>query len=90
MRRRHARRDGPSDAAVVRAVGSRPDGSPGTTFVLGGYGVLDLRATWRFKPKGRLEAKLLNALDHRVEPLRDYQGLGRQAWIGVRFDGQGL
>ena len=71
-------------------VGSRPDGSPGTTFVLGGYGVLDLRATWRFKPKGRLEAKLLNALDHRVEPLRDYQGLGRQAWIGVRFDGQGL
>ena len=76
--------------AALVFVGSRPDGSPGTTFVLGGYGVLDLRATWRFMPKGRLEAKLLNALDHRVEPLRDYQGLGRQAWIGVRFDGQGL
>ena len=71
-------------------VGSRPDGSPGTTFVLGGYGVLDLRAAWRFMPQWRLEAKLLNALDRRVEPLRDYQGLGRQAWIGVRFDGQGL
>ncbi len=66
-------------------VGSRPDG-----VVLGGYALLDLRATWRFLPQWRLEAKLLNALDHRVEPLRDYQGLGRQAWIGVRFDGQGL
>ncbi len=70
-------------------VGARPDGTPGTTFQLGGYGVLDLRAAWRFLPQWRLEAKLLNALDHRIEPLRDYQGLGRQAWIGVRFDGQG-
>jgi vitamin B12 transporter len=71
-------------------VGSRPDGSPGTSFVLGGYGVLDLRASWRLLPQWRLEAKLLNALDRRVEPLRDYQGLGRQAWLGLRFDGQGL
>ena len=66
-------------------VGSRPDG-----VVLGGFGLLDLRAAWRFLPQWRLEAKLLNALDHRVEPLRDYQGLGRQAWIGLRFDGKGL
>jgi vitamin B12 transporter len=66
-------------------VGSRPDG-----VVLGGYALLDLRAAWRFLPQWRLEAKLLNALDHRVEPLRDYQGLGRQAWIGLRHDGQGL
>jgi vitamin B12 transporter len=66
-------------------VGSRPDG-----VVLGGYALLDLRATWRFLPQWRLETRLLNALDHRVEPLRDYQGLGRQAWIGLRFDGQGL
>ena len=51
---------------------------------------LDLRAAWRVMPQWRLEAKLLNALDHRVEPVRDYQGLGRQAWIGVRFDGQGF
>ena len=67
-------------------VGSRPDGG----VVLGGYGTVDLRAVWRFKPQWRLEAKLLNALDHRIEPVRDYQGLGRQAWIGVRFDGAGL
>jgi vitamin B12 transporter len=79
-----------SAGASLLFVGARPDGTPGTTFVLGGYGVLDLRASWRFMPQWRLETKLLNALDHRIEPLRDYRGLGRQAWIGVRFDGQGL
>ena len=67
-------------------VGSRPDGG----VVLGGYAVVDVWATWRFQPKWRLDAKLLNALDHRVEPVRDYQGLGRQAWLGIRYDGQGL
>jgi vitamin B12 transporter len=72
--------------ASVLGVGARPDGGVD----LGGYGVLDLRATWRFLPQWRLEAKLLNALDHRIEPVRDYQGLGRQAWVGVRYDGKGL
>ena len=67
-------------------VGSRPDGG----VVLGGYATFDLRATWRFLPQWRVEAKLLNALDHRIEPLLAYQGLGRQAWLGVRFDGRGL
>ncbi len=32
----------------------------------------------------RLEVKLVNALDRRVEPLLDYPGLGRQAWIDAR------
>ena len=63
-------------------VGSRPDG--GT--VLGGYGVVDLRAAWQPQRAWRIEAKLANALDHRVEPLLGYRGLGRQAWLGVRFD----
>lgn len=72
--------------ASVLDIGARPDGGE----TLGGYATVDLRATWRFLPKWRLEAKLLNALDHRVEPLRDYQGLGRQGWIGLRFDGVGL
>ena len=76
-----------SVGAALLVVGSRPDG-PG--FTLGGYGTLDLRGSWRFLPNWRAEAKLLNALDHRIEPVRDYRGLGRQAWIGVRFDGQGL
>ncbi len=72
--------------AALLDIGSRPDGG----LVLGGYGVLDLRATWRFLPQWQLEAKLANALDHRVEPVRDYAGLGRQAWLGVRFDGVGF
>jgi vitamin B12 transporter len=32
----------------------------------------------------------MNALDHRIEPVFNYQGLGRQFWIGVRYDGKGL
>ena len=67
-------------------VGSRPDAG----VVLGGYATLDLRAAWRFQARWRVEARLLNALDRRIEPVRDYQGLGRQAWIGIRHDGQGL
>ena len=72
--------------ASLLDVGARPDGGA----ALGGYATVDLRAAWRFQPQWRVEAKLLNALDHRVEPVRDYQGLGRQAWLGLRFDGQGL
>jgi vitamin B12 transporter len=72
--------------ASLLDVGARPDG----TVNLGGYATLDLRATWRFMPQWQLIGKLLNAFDHRIEPIRDYQGLGRQAWIGVRFDSKGI
>ena len=75
-----------SAGASVTGIGARPDG--GAT--LGAYALLDLRASWAFMPQWRLEAKLLNAADRRVEPVRDYQGLGRQAWIGLRFDGKGF
>jgi len=72
--------------AAVLFVGSRPDNG----VVLGGYGVVDLRVAWQPRPTWRLEAKLNNALDRHVEPLRDYRGLGRQAWLGVRYDSAGL
>ncbi|MEP7298140.1 MAG: TonB-dependent receptor [Burkholderiales bacterium] len=72
--------------AAALAVGARPDG--GVT--LGSYETLDLRARWRFTPQWQLEAKLLNATNRAIEPARDYQSLGRQAWIGVRYDGKGL
>ncbi|QPF75016.1 TonB-dependent receptor [Roseateles sp. DAIF2] len=72
--------------ASLTGVGARPDGN----VRLGAYAVLDLRASWRFLPQWRLEAKLLNAADRRIEPVRDYQDLGRQAWIGLRFDNQGF
>jgi vitamin B12 transporter len=67
-------------------VGSRPDNG----VVLGGYAVVDLRVAWQPQKTWWIEAKLNNALDRHVEPVRDYQGLGRQAWLGVRVDTAGL
>ena len=75
-----------SVGAALLAVGKRPDGGAD----LGAYETLDLRARWRFTPQWQLEAKLLNATNRNIEPARDYQSVGRQAWVGVRFDGQGL
>jgi vitamin B12 transporter len=63
-------------------VGARPDGGK----MLDAYTTIDLRARWRFAPQWQLEAKLLNATDRDIEPARDYQALGRQGWIGVRWD----
>ncbi|WP_431256567.1 TonB-dependent receptor domain-containing protein [Roseateles chitinivorans] len=75
-----------SAGASVTDIGKRLD----TAGNLGGYALLDLRATWRFLPQWRLEAKVLNAADRDVEPVYSYQGLGRQAWIGVRYDMKGF
>jgi len=71
---------------ALLAVGARPDGSA----TLGRYATVDLSARWRFAPQWQLEAKLLNVTDRQYEPARDYQPLGRQAWIGVRVDSKGL
>jgi vitamin B12 transporter len=72
--------------AALLSVGSRPDGNA----KLAAYATLDLNARWRFAPQWQLEAKLLNATDRQYEPARDYQPLGRQAWLGVRFESKGL
>lgn len=75
-----------SVGASLTDVGARPD----TGGNLGAYAVLDLRASWKFLPQWRLEAKVLNAADRDVQPVRDYQGLGRQAWVGLRYDMKGF
>ena len=67
-------------------VGSRPDNG----VVLGGYAVVDLRAAWQPRAEWQVEARLANALDRTVEPVRDYRGLGRQGWLGVRYVSAGL
>ena len=72
--------------ASVLDVGERPDGS----VKLAGYQTLDLRVRWRVASQWQLEAKLLNATDRSYEVARDYQSLGRQGWIGLRYDGAGL
>ncbi len=69
-------------AALLR-VGARPDAGK----QLAAETTLDLSARWRFAPRWQLQTKLLNATDVDREPLRDYQGLGRQAWIGLRYEG---
>jgi len=71
---------------ALLAVGARPEG----TATLRRYTTLDLTARWRFAPQWQLEAKLLNASDRQYEPARDYQPIGRQAWLGLRFDSKGL
>ncbi len=67
-------------------VGSRPDAG----VLLPAYQLLNLNARWRFERFWQLEARLQNALDKDYEPVRDYQSVGRQFWIGVRYDGRGL
>jgi vitamin B12 transporter len=69
--------------ASVLYLGERPDAGK----VLASETTLDLGAQWRFAPRWTLQAKLLNATDRDTEPARDYQGLGRQAWLGLRFEG---
>jgi vitamin B12 transporter len=73
-------------AASVTGVGNRLDGGS----QLSAYELLDLSAHWQAMPQLRFEAKLLNALDRRYEPVKDYGALGRQAWLGLRYDTQGL
>ena len=74
------------DAAVLH-LGERPDGGR----MLSAETTLDLGVRWTLRPGWQLQARLLNATDARLEPARDYQGLGRQAWVGVRaeFDAGG-
>lgn len=72
-------------AELVR-LGARPEGGKR----LAGATTLDLKLRYELMPGWRLEARLLNATDRDVEPARDYQTLGRQAWLGLRVEGQGL
>jgi len=67
----------------VLRLGSRPDGGK----QLSAETTLDLTAGWKFMPQWWLQARLLNATDVATEPARDYQGLGRQAWLALRFEG---
>lgn len=72
--------------AGLLSVGSRPDG----TAKLGGYTLVDLSARWRFAQQWQLEAKLLNATDRDYQPAFEYNALGRQAWLGLRYTSKGL
>jgi vitamin B12 transporter len=68
-------------ASVVH-LGSRPDGG----IELAAETTLDLAATWRLAPGWQIAARLDNATDEARVPARDYQGLGRQAWLVLRWE----
>ncbi|MDH5540551.1 MAG: TonB-dependent receptor, partial [Rhizobacter sp.] len=72
--------------ASLLAVGARPEA--GAT--LAAYETLDLQARWRLSPTWQIEGRLLNAFDRDYQPARDFQSIGRQAWLGVRYQGAGL
>jgi vitamin B12 transporter len=55
---------------------------------LGAETTLDLALRWQLRAQWQLYAKLLNAGDADLEPARDYRGLGRQAWLGLRYTGR--
>lgn len=71
-----------SFGASVVHLGTRPDGG----IDLEAETTLDLAATWRVAPGWRLSARLDNATDETRVPVRDYQGLGRQAWLVLRWE----
>jgi len=68
--------------ASLAHLGERPDG--GVT--LKAETTLDLSASWQFAPQWRVQARLDNATDTPRVPGRDYQGLGRQAWLLLRWE----
>ena len=71
---------------TVLRVSQRPD----LGVLLPAYTLLNLNARWRFERFWQVEARLQNATDRDYEPARDYQDVGRQFWIGLRYDGRGL
>ena len=69
--------------ATVLLLGGRPD--------VGGYwlapeNTLNLAAQWRAAPRWEWQLKLLNATNVTQVPAYGYQGLGRQAWLVLRYE----
>lgn len=71
---------------TVLRVSQRPDAG----VLLPAYALLNLNARWRFERFWQIEARLQNATGRDYQPALDYQDVGRQFWIGLRYDGKGL
>ncbi|WP_266168733.1 TonB-dependent receptor domain-containing protein [Dyella subtropica] len=52
---------------------------------LGGYGTVDLRASWNFQPGWSLQARVANVFDHHYETVRFYNQLGRTGYLTLRY-----
>ena len=71
--------------SMVR-VGTRPDA--GVT--LPSYTLVDASARATLDGGASVEVRILNLTDKRYEPVRDYQALGRQAWVVIRWEAADL
>lgn len=60
---------------------------PSNTLRIGGYGVLDLRADWRFRPAWNLALKLNNVFDKNYETVYGYNQAGREVYLTLRYGG---
>jgi vitamin B12 transporter len=69
-------------SASLMRLGSRSDGGK----TLGAETTLNVRAAYRFARDWELSARLDNATNERIEPVRDYQGLPRQWWLALRWE----
>lgn len=58
---------------------------PANTQRLGGYGALDVRTGWRFRPRWELQALLKNVLNKDYETALYYNQPGRSAYLTLRY-----
>jgi vitamin B12 transporter len=58
---------------------------PANTQRLGGYGTLDVRASWHFQSRWELQALLKNALNKDYETALYYNRPGRSAYLTLRY-----
>ena len=68
--------------AELTRVGARPEGGR----MLAAATLLDLTLSRTLAPGLTAELRVLNATDRDYEPARDYQSLGRRAWLGLRWE----
>jgi vitamin B12 transporter len=67
-----------------RGAGRRYDDEANTQ-ALGGYGVLALRAAWRFRPDWQLQLRVDNATDHKIQPAFGYDAPPTQVFLTLRY-----
>ncbi|RAP58119.1 TonB-dependent vitamin B12 receptor [Oleiagrimonas sp. MCCC 1A03011] len=73
-----------SVGTTVSAYGHRYDDAA-NLHRLGGYTTVDLRASWQFRPRWQLQARLANALDRDYETVYYFNQPGRTAYLTLRY-----
>ncbi|MCG5497197.1 TonB-dependent receptor domain-containing protein [Ectothiorhodospira variabilis] len=73
--------------ATVAAEGSRYN-DPLNNERLGGFALLDLRASYRITPEWRLSGKIQNALDKHYETVKGYNQPGRAFFVTLNYQQQ--